>query len=211
MLNRQTISNGSGLGPLILGALLVAGCNMHLWQGAPPSALIYRHGAVLAGDWYRLLTHVLVHVSWYHLLLDVGATCLLLAAMRTPVWQKLLAVMICGLTSLGYSLFASPIIYQTGFCGLSGIAHGLMFVVGGLWLFSPRTSFVGKVGVIRIVGFLFCLLSLGKSSFEVVSGQVLFAGAHQGQLGVPIVHSHLGGVFGGFLVVFLLAVCNRKS
>lgn len=190
--------------------LLVAVCNMHLLGGTDPGVFIFRSELVVQGEWYRLFTHPLVHVSWYHLLLDGMATILLCREVRLPQWQRLISLLLCATVSLGYALLASPYIAQTGFCGLSGIAHGLMFLVGGLWLFPTDRDERWHQGG-RGLGLMLCLTSLGKSLWEVTTGQVLFAGGHAGYLGFPIVHSHLGGVGGGFLALVLCCFFERRN
>jgi membrane associated rhomboid family serine protease len=186
-------------------ALLAAACNLHLLRGAAPSTLIFRIDRVLDGQWYRLLTHPLVHVSWYHLLLDTTCMGLLFHAVRLPPGQKLAAVLFCGSASLGCAILWSPDIARTGFCGLSGIAHGFMFLAGWLWVFAPGSHDRDHRGTARLAGLVFCLVSLGKSLYEVHLGQILFQGGHTGSLGVPIVHSHLGGVIGGMLSALLFS------
>ncbi|WP_163335640.1 rhomboid family intramembrane serine protease [Desulfopila sp. IMCC35008] len=186
-------------------ALLAAVCNMHLLRGVAPSTFLYYTDNVLTGEWYRLLTHPLVHASWYHLLLDGLCMILLYRAARAAIWQKIAAVPICGITSLLYSIAQSPQIATTGYCGLSGIAHGFMFLVGWLWLFPTDRGQQSGWSSERWLGLLFCLVSLGKSLCEVYSGQILFADSHAGYLGgIPIVHAHLGGVFGGLLTGILI-------
>jgi hypothetical protein len=128
---------------------------------------------------------------------------LLFAAADLSTTKKLMAAAICTTTSLLYSLAASPHIASTGYCGLSGIAHGFMFLVGWLWLTQRRTDERSGSDASRVLGLLFCLISLTKSLWEVHTGQILFIGSHPGYLGTPIVHAHLGGVIGGFLSALL--------
>lgn len=186
-------------------ALLAAACNMHLLRGVAPSTFLFYTDNVLAGEWYRILTHPLVHASWYHLILDGLCMILLYRAARAATWQKMAAVLICVITSLLLSIAQSPRIATTGYCGLSGIAHGFMFLVGWLWMFPIDRVQRSGSGSERWLGLLFCLTSLGKSLWEVHTGQILFAANHAGYLGgIPIVHAHLGGVFGGLLTGVLI-------
>jgi rhomboid family GlyGly-CTERM serine protease len=192
--------------------LLAVACNTHLLRGVAPSTFIFRTDNVLAGEWYRLFTHPLVHGSWYHLLLDWLCMILLYQAARTTTWQKLIALPICTTSSLALSLAESPDIAATGYCGLSGIAHGFMFLVGWLWLFPKEKKLRSGWNSERMLGLLFCLVSLGKSLWEVHTGQILFADNHAGYLGgVPIVHAHLGGVLGGFVTGLAFQFLNISA
>lgn len=193
-------------------ALLAAACNIHLLRGVAPSTFIYRTQDVLSGEWYRLFTHSLVHASWYHLILDGLCMILLYRAAKASTWQKLIALPICAASSLLFSIAQSPFIAATGYCGLSGIAHGFMFLVGWLWLFPMEKQQRSRSESERMLGLLFCLVSLGKSLWEVHTGQILFADNHTDYLGgVPIVHAHLGGVFGGLLTGILFRIRHLFS
>lgn len=188
----------------------MAGCNLHLFRGVAPSALIYSHDAVMAGQWYRILTHSLVHVSWYHLLLDGSCTVVLLRTMDIPAPVKIGAALFCQLSSLLFSVLFSPLIRLTGFCGLSGIGHGLMFMAGILWLFPKKQEQPGGRGA-RIFGGLFCLLSLAKSFAELYTGDLFLLSSHQGYLGTPIIHAHAGGVIGGGAAALVMRWMDRKK
>ena len=184
--------------------LLTALCNLHLLRGTEPSPLIFTLDGIRQGEWYRLITHPLVHVSGYHLILDGLCMCLLFRAADLPIFRKLGATAICGVTSLVYAVSASPHIATTGYCGLSGIAHGFMFLVGWQWFFAGFCASRSGRNAQTPLGILFCLVVLAKSLWEVHTGQVLFRGSHYGDLGTPIVHAHLGGVFGGFISALLM-------
>ena len=184
---------------------LLVGCNLHLLTGGPPAALVYDQAAVLAGQWWRLFTHPLVHVSRYHLGLDALAVVILWRLMPLSVAAKIGTFLVCGIASLTGAVLFSPLIGQTGLCGLSGIAHGLMVVAGVLalrrfWAEGRRDLRAGFFGGIL------CAAGLGKSLVEVASGGALLAGLHGGDLGIPIVEAHLGGALGGLVAGLLLRV-----
>lgn len=184
--------------------LLLLGCNLHLFTGGAPAPLRYDHTAVLAGEWWRLLTHPLVHVSRYHLLLDVLAFAMLWNLLPLPVPGKIGAACICATSSLALAVAFSPLIREIGLCGLSGIAHGLMVVCGGLSLSSPALPSGARDWRNTFLGLVLCAVGLGKSAIEVSSGGAIFAGMHDGALGVPIVEAHLGGALGGLLTVLFI-------
>lgn len=188
--------------------ILLITCNLHLLQGSPPSGLIYSNQQVAAGEWWRILTHPFVHVSGYHLLLDGAAVMLLWSELKMySTTIRLYAAAICAISSLVAAVWLSPYLAQSGYCGLSGMAHGLMLFLGLVWLFSPSQGgmpdFVGNS--VKIGGGLLVLLSGGKALYEVVTGNVLFNSYHLGELGIPIVHAHLGGALGGLLCWLLIS------
>src|SRR5690348_16262975 len=55
---------------MLLFALAVCIANAPLLAGHCWQALTFQPEAVRAGQWWRLLTHPFVHITWYHLLLD---------------------------------------------------------------------------------------------------------------------------------------------
>ena len=198
--------------PVVLTGFIIIlmTCNLHLFRGSSPSMLIFEKDLVVDGEWWRVITHLFVHVSWYHLLLDGAAV--------TFLWHEidfdsLLERFLVSITTAAGSLLAavwfSPHIEQFGYCGLSGLAHGLMFYLGLVWL---RQSFLQRrqnvvLGKL-VAGSLLVFLSGGKSIIEVVSGSVIFSQLHLGGLGIPIVHAHLGGVIGGFIAFVLLLIVD---
>src|SRR6476659_9595711 len=51
-------------------ALILLWLNWPLLHGHCNIDMIFLPAGVRAGEWWRLLAHPLVHVTWYHLLLD---------------------------------------------------------------------------------------------------------------------------------------------
>jgi rhomboid family GlyGly-CTERM serine protease len=199
--------------PLIGFAGLLLISNLNLFRTVAPSALIFRPELVASGEWWRLFTHPFVHVSWYHLLLDSIGVMVLWAELTTfSLLGKTIAAVSCGAGSVLFATCFSPRIGQTGFCGLSGVAHGLMFLVGLCWIWQAvglrRSGHVMRSQLLS--GLLFVLVSGGKAVYEVVSGDIVFSALHMGVLGVPIVHSHLGGIAGGGLAFVLLVLFKKK-
>lgn len=140
-------------------------------------------------EWWRFFTWPFVHVSLYHLILDAGAFFILLRCLKeSPLKSRLTSVGFCGAGSLAAALVMSPEISAIGLCGLSGIAHGLMFIVALQMITREKDRFTG-----------FCLAGLltGKCIYEVITGNAAFASLHAGQYGMPILSCHLGGIIGG--------------
>lgn len=102
--------------------------------------------------------------------------------------------------SLLVSLFAAPMIYSVGLCGLSGVAHGLM-VISALGMMQENDD--KKIFWAGAISFLFVI---GKASVEAITGQVVFSHLHFGNLGTPIAVCHAGEILG---VLFIWAFQKR--
>jgi rhomboid family GlyGly-CTERM serine protease len=185
---------------------ILASVNWCLWVGRVNSALVFSTPAFRSGDWWRLFTFPLVHLSWYHLLLDAGAFVFLykgLAERRLTV--RMLYCLVCGGVSLLFGLWLSPAVLAGGLSGLSGIAHGLM-AVAALELIrdqSHRTLGIASYGAV-----------VGKSIYEAATGNVAFEFMHLGLCGTPVAACHAGGVVGGLLCfwgVYRLAGWGRSG
>ena len=173
----------------VLGVLLVI-LNLHLF-GVPVDHrwLVVSPSALFSGRVWTLFTHAFVHVSWYHLFLDAGAVLTLYSLVADDARRRVSAFFAC----MGGSLVAAlcfPGVSEYGFCGLSGVAHGLMGLYGVRMLGGVRRGERWQGAVVLVV-------VLAKSVFEMVSGGVVFGGLHVGDVGVPNTWSHLGGVLGG--------------
>lgn len=160
-----------------------------------PAALTYVPEKVLAGEWWRVWTHCFVHVSWYHLLMDAGAVALLWHGLLLPSAKKRgLLFIACLLGSAGVATLTSPL--DSGLCGLSGIAHGLMIFSGLEYAIHPDAA-------LRRCGWICVTVVALKSGWEAYTGTVLFAGLHFGEIANPIATCHAGGTLGA-LVAWLL-------
>jgi rhomboid family GlyGly-CTERM serine protease len=181
------------------GALLLAlvvGLNLHLAGIGAAGPKIFLPAAVADGQWWRLLTHPFVHVSWYHLLLDAGAFFLLYAQMgECTIAYRFFCLTSCTLFSLLVALLLAPQVANLGLGGLSGTAHGLMVYCGLAMMRNPSE---------HRMGMLICGLVIVKSLWEAFSGQVVFGFMHLGACGTPLAACHLGGVLGGALAGWLL-------
>ncbi len=179
---------------------MLAVCNLHLLTAGSAAALSFSPAAVMSGEWWRIITHPFVHVSCYHLALDAAAVAILWREIDIPSPAvKFFAACWCGAGSLVAALLFSPDIGRYGLCGLSGTAHGLMLFLGLHWIGTAET-FHGHGRLIRIMGgVLLSGIVVLKSLFEVTAGHVIWVSMHGGNIGVPIVESHLGGVVGGII------------
>lgn len=182
-------------------AALLALLNAPLLSGSFPAGLSFQLEAVRAGQWWRVLTHPFVHVSWYHLLLDASAFLLLYDQLTEPRrWIRLSWVAACGAGSLALAVAVAPVIRDVGLCGLSGIAHGLMTIVA-----------LEMIAAGDRIGWGFLAAVAVKSVWEACTGHVVFEFLHFGLMGVPIAICHLGGVLGGMIAYAAVAIGSRRS
>lgn len=180
-----------------LFVLAILTANLTLLVGRVCEPLVYFPAQTLSGDWWRMVTYPLVHVSAYHLLLDAGAFLFLYYGLQTAsVWKRLLYVAGCTAGSLAVSLSAESL------CGLSGIAHGLM-AISSLEMME-RSDSGSKYAGATCFG-----LVIIKSVYEALSGHVAFEFLHLGSVGHAVAVCHAGGVLGGLLVYALLRRGNH--
>jgi len=181
---------------------LLALLNLPLLWGGFAETLILLPNAAGDGEWWRLITHPWVHVSWYHLLLDGVAFAVLYPMLAEPrLGRRLLLMFGAGLGSAIVSLWAWSPLASQGLCGLSGIDHGLMAITSLEMLLAS-----GDDRTLRRCGWLSFLLVVAKSGFEAISGQAFLSWMHFGLMGSPVAVCHAGGVMGGLLAFLLLRV-----
>jgi rhomboid family GlyGly-CTERM serine protease len=186
----------------ILFAFLIGAANVSLFVGGFSDGLIYLPEKVTQGQWWRLATHPFVHVSFYHLLLDGAAFLMLYAQLAEKRLAKrigyLLGIHAAVVAAVTWSL---PGVQAFGYCGLSGIAHGLMAVwcLERMGVFDgPQACSTDRMERLIAAGVFVGLLA--KSIYEVAVGHVVFESTHFGDVGVPVVASHLAGVIGAVIV-----------
>lgn len=181
---RPALQNGS-LWSWVVVILIV---NLPLAWGEIRTELLYLPDSVSQGQWWRLFTFPLVHLSWYHLLLDAGGFLLLYGSLEEKRWiPKALIIIGASAGSLALTSILNPSIARQGLSGLSGIAHGLMAVAAFEMLWHQRQRTWGWISLMAVVG---------KSAYELWSGQVLFEFMHMGMCGQPLAACHAGGVVG---------------
>lgn len=175
-------------------ALLLA--NLHLFGIGLPAATLAFQPAQFPHAWWGIVTHPFVHVSAYHLLLDALAFFMLYPA-SAPDWRGRLSLLArCAMGSLAGAL-SDPAMAASGFCGLSGIDHGLMAAGAVAMCRRARCRTDGAIGatLLAAVGL--------KCAIELAHGAPAFASFHLGDIGRPVVGSHAGGVLGALALMFL--------
>jgi hypothetical protein len=153
--------------------------------------------ALFDGEISRWLTFAWKHNSVYHLILDATAFLFLYESLRCRLAGRLLHLVSCIFFSGLIPIIMDPRVAQLGLCGLSGVAHGLMLI----WAFESAEQTDKRS---RIAASVLFLGVLGKTTFEQVTGQVLFADHHLGNVGVPIASCHFGGIVGAILSYSIL-------
>ena len=148
--------------------------------------------ALFEGEFTRWLTFVWKHNSLYHLILDASAFLFLYESLRCRLAGRILHLFSCIFFSGLIPILIDPRLNSIGLCGLSGVAHGLMLI----WAFETAEKTDRRTQLAASILFLGVL---GKTIFEQVTGQVLFANHHIGNVGVPIASCHFGGLVGAIL------------
>ena len=190
---------------LTLITILLILTNYHLAAGSADNPFIYRPELSGIHGIFALILHPLVHVSAYHLILDAGAFLALWSGINAALSRRIT----CMITSAAASFFSvlvfSPDSITAGFCGLSGIAHGLMAV------FCLEMAQDKSLRPAALTGLM---LTGAKAGFETLAGHGLFNAMHMGLCGTPVPASHFGGVMGGiaaFALIHMLQNNNLKS
>jgi len=184
-----TRTGGGDLWMIVVLTLLLSG----LAHAGYANALTLSPAALRGGEIWRWLTHPFVHISVYHLALDLTAFgSLYLMLGFSSARDRLAAAATCATGSAALSMM-HPSFAEYGLCGLSGAGHGLI-VLAGLHLSQPENN-----ASLRRMGAWTVGLVLCKSVWEAVTGHVLFESLHLGSVGHPMTFSHLGGVLGGLL------------
>ncbi len=176
--------------------------NFHLVGIGSIYSVLYSPGAVVSGEFFRLLTFPFAHVSWYHFLLDASAFLFLYSALRADgKGVQMFYVVMCIGMSLIFSIIFAPQIKELGLCGLSGAAHGLFFILS-LEMMHDKND--------RIAGIICAVCIITKCVVEVGSGGSVFHFVHGDMIGVPVLESHVGGVVGGFISFIIVNRCYVK-
>ena len=182
---------------LILFIALIFVFNVPVFFGTVWNSMVFQPEAVRSGEWWRLVTHPFVHLTWYHLLLDGTAFLSLYCSLvERRIAVRLTYVVATGAGSLIASWIAAPAISTSGLCGLSGIAHGLMAI--------SAIEMLGGNKAEQKIGWISLMLVVGKGAFEAITGKMFFGFLDFGLLGSPVAVSHAGGIVGGLAALLLL-------
>ena len=97
-----------------------------------------------------------------------------------------------------------PRMAVAGYCGLSGIGHGLMAICA-FELIGDADKTSRRAGMISLG------LLTAKCLFEVATGRMFLHFLHPDLLGTPIAISHIGGLLGASMTYALLNQTKFKQ
>jgi rhomboid family GlyGly-CTERM serine protease len=183
--------------PLVLVLVLLA---LYAGGDAVVARLRYERHAVLAGEWWRLVSAHLVHADFRHLGWNVFGVTLVWALFgrdfNRAEWLLILLASTIS-TDLGFLVVDRSVGWYLGF---SGVLHGCMAAGLVAWLVGAR----GRDAMTLLVAALFA----GKLIWESAVGPLPFAG---GSISVPVLHqAHLYGAVGGALAALGILGHRRR-
>lgn len=175
--------------------LIVILINAPLFTGGSTAHWMFSEKTISGGEWWQLLTHPFAHVSWYHLLMDATALFLIYPSLIEPKRSVRLSYLAAAaMGSLLAAMWQRPEINSIGFCGLSGIAHGIM-AIWSIELIQAKNQHPWG----RRIGILSLITVILKCTWEAITNLPFIGFAHFDLMGTPILICHLGGVAGGIL------------
>jgi rhomboid family GlyGly-CTERM serine protease len=158
----------------------------------------YEREAIESGEYWRLVSGHLVHLSLGHLWPNLAATAIIgllfEGVFRNADWLRVGAASAAAIDLGLYALEPQVLWYV----GLSGVLHGYV-AAGALALLVRRD----KLGAVLAIGLAAKLL------FEQVAGPVPFTAESVG--GPVVVDAHLYGVVGGLLAEAAGQLARRRS
>jgi len=160
-------------------------------------ALWYDRAAITAGEYWRILTGNLVHLSWTHLALNVGALLIgtwVFYGARTPVaWAT--AQIVCSIATSTGLYFLSP---EVSWCvGMSGAMHGLLMIGAVDWIRQGDRA-----------GWALLVIWTAKLAWEQWQGALPLSTETVGN--AIVTDAHLWGAIGGLLYVAGEQVYRRR-
>jgi rhomboid family GlyGly-CTERM serine protease len=189
------MSGGWLLGLLIAGLVLLS---LLCEAGGEHARLLlrYERGAVLQGEYWRLLTGHLVHGSWLHLLLNCAGLGLITALF--PDHYSTRQWLLIGLLSLvtidvGF-VFWEP--QLSWYVGLSGVLHGALAAGAIAWWRYETKPLALALSAIFV----------GKLVWEQLHGALPLSGGM-----AVVVDAHLYGAVGGVIAGTILWMNTRTE
>ncbi|VAX12995.1 hypothetical protein MNBD_GAMMA24-105 [hydrothermal vent metagenome] len=159
--------------------------------------LCYNREQIVTGQWWRLFTGHVVHISWMHFFMNALALILiqlLFSSFLSP-WRLLLLIMVSAAgIDLGLLLFNPEIKW---YAGLSGVLHGLL-AAGAVMLISKDAVKGGALLVVLIF----------KLSWEQFVGSLPGSAEWTGAAVVTDAHLY-GAVAGAIAAVFIIRMSHK--
>lgn len=160
--------------------------------------LRYQRERILAGEWWRLFSGHIVHVSGPHLWMNLsGVIVLWLLYKDVLLWWMWWFLMLAGMlgVSFGLLLFSPEVDW---YAGLSGVLHSVY--VGGAIIFFRYSWKKGSL----LLGILMTKI-LWEQLYGVMPGSADITGAN------VIVDSHLYGALSGLTVIMAIIIARSLS
>ena len=187
---------------LLVGLLLLT--NYPLFFGGNTTRWAFYPGLVKQGEWWRVLTGLFAHVTWYHLLLDgLPFFLVYLSLDEKRILCRLFYVMMAGTGSLLAGIWFSPLVPEVGLRGLSGITYGITALGALEMVFHEKKDKTDKI--IGAVIFAFLILMVAS---ETITGKFLFSFLLFGMVGTPILVCHAGGIAGSVIAYAVVKTIN---
>lgn len=173
----------------LLGLLFVVLVSIGFFGDTARSALRYERAAILAGEYWRLISGHFVHGTSQHLILNVAGLALIAAlfprdyTLREWLWVLMLSV---AAIDIGFVFYEPQLQWYVGF---SGVLHGALAAGALAWWRSETSTQALALSTILV----------GKLVWEQWQGALPLSG----ELPV-VVDAHLYGALGGALAASTL-------
>ena len=178
-----------GLAGLVVALFAIA--------GPAPSAWVFDRDAILAGEWWRLITGHWVHSDPNHLAWNLTAFGLLAGTVETLGRRYLFGGLVAGMAGVDLLLWLG-LPGLSHYCGLSGVLNTLLLLaLLGHYRLDPRS---------RVIVLMVGVASLGKILFELLTRQAIFSSTAWAS--VP--EAHLAGWLVGLALLGIHAASPRS-
>ena len=183
---------------LLAGLLLLT--NYPLFFGGNTTRWAFYPGLVKQGEWWRVFTGLLTHVSWYHFLLDgLPFFLVYLSLDEKRIFYRLFYVILAGAGSLLAGIWFSPLVPEVGLRGLSGITYGITALGALEMVFHEKKDKTNKIIGAAVFAFLLLMVA-----YETITGKFPFSFLLFGMVGTPILVCHAGGIAGSVIAYALV-------
>jgi len=188
---RRTLSslNGDGAYGLTLAALCALLLLPEIGGDAARLHLRYERAALLAGEWWRLLTAHVIHLNLQHAALNTLGLILMWALFaRDYAARQWPVIVLAAVAAIDVGLWLGDSTVEW-YVGSSGVLHGVM-AAGAFAHFRRR----------EVDGWVLSAFLIGKLIYEQSTGALPFAGKEV----AVVVDAHLYGAIGGLVAAIIL-------
>lgn len=131
-----------------LGVLVIL-ISFQLFANQLTPILEYDRTRLIQGEYWRFITGHLIHLSWYHWLVNSAGLLLILFVLPVRsyfIYEASLVIVLAFSIGIGLFWFAPDLIY---YVGLSGILHGIF--VTAIWRSPYYSSTIRRLVLVLIV------------------------------------------------------------